>query len=120
MMKEHSRDSTIPYLCSFTETGRIQMERPSLLTISNEMVISGQVIRPRDSIRSSQNKSILSMDFKQIEQRVIAFLSKDVKLINLLNSGEDFFTETAMQIFGAGSGQNRRKTKALVYGLNYG
>ena len=120
MLKSYNENGRITYFCSFTETGRIQMEQPSLLTISNETIVNSQSIRPRDCIRAGEGKTILSMDFKQIEQRVIAFLSQDKKLIDILNSGEDFFTHTAREIFGVGSDQNRKKVKALTYGLNYG
>lgn len=113
-------DSRIRYNTSFTETGRIQMEDPSLLTMSNDCEINGILISPRTCIGVVGNsKILLSMDFKQIEQRVIAHVSNDKLLCQLLNDDQnDFFEVTAKKILGS---KDKRKTiKAMVYGLNYG
>ena len=119
----------IPYTTSFTETGRIQMENPSLLTISNSFTlsVSGQEkeISPRLAFsvknRSNGRYKLLSVDFKQIEQRVIAHLSNDKLLIQYLSDEEnDFFTTTAKKILGTSEASERKKIKAMVYGLNYG
>jgi DNA polymerase I-like protein with 3'-5' exonuclease and polymerase domains len=90
-------DSRIHYNTSFTETGRIQMEDPSLLTISNDCDINGITISPRTCIKVTEpSKILLSMDFKQIEQRVIAHVSDDKLLCQLLNDDKnDFFEVTA-------------------------
>merc|ERR1712168_587082 len=59
------------------------------------------------------------MDFKQIEQRVIAHVSNDKLLCELLNDeNNDFFEVTAKKILG--SADQRKTIKSMVYGLNYG
>ena len=133
-VKEDQNDETsssiyrIPYTSSFTETGRILMENPNLLTISNAFEYKNESICPRKVIgvnyhsTKSKNLKLLSLDFKQIEQRTIAHLSNDSNLINLLNQPTDFFENVAKQIFGKTnySSEKRKQIKAMVYGLNYG
>jgi len=97
------------------------MENPSLLTISNATTISDANNKEHDiaprrciGVPVSGNKVILSMDFKQIEQRVMAHCSNDKLLCQYLDDeANDFFETTAKQILG--TSEKRKMVKAMVY-----
>jgi DNA polymerase-1 len=66
----------------------------------------------------------MTADYSQIEMRIMAHLSKDEALIAAFNSGADFHAATASSVFHVPVGEvvpdQRRKIKAMNYGLAYG
>ena len=67
----------------------------------------------------------MTVDYSQIEMRIMAHLSGDEALIEAFRSHHDFHAETAARVFGVdaarGHGPERRaKIKAMNYGLAYG
>ena len=68
--------------------------------------------------------SLLTADYGQLELRVMAHLSQDPTLVAAFESGEDLHTTMAAQVFrvapGAVTADQRRKIKAMSYGLAYG
>ena len=65
---------------------------------------------------------ILSYDYSQIELRILASLSKCKNLIDAFNSNIDIHTLTAQKIFNKLeiNEQERRKAKAVNFGIVYG
>jgi len=66
---------------------------------------------------------LLICDYSQQEPGVSAYLAKDEKLIDIINSGQDIYISVARNVFGEEieKGDSRRKTmKSLVLGTNYG
>ncbi len=71
----------------------------------------------------SEGGIILSVDFKQIELRVLASISKDSALLNVLNSNIDPHMETAKTIYKKQSINNsdeRQSGKTLNFAMIYG
>src|SRR6185312_13086815 len=68
--------------------------------------------------------ALMTADYSQIEMRIMAHMSKDEALIEAFNSGFDFHAATASSVFGVPVEQvipdQRRKIKAMNYGLAYG
>ncbi len=105
---------------AITTTGRLSTSEPNLQNIS---------IRDEEasSIRkaffySDEDIEILSLDYSQIELRILASLSNCEKLINMFNNDEDIHNETAKKIFNIAnpSSSERRKAKAVNFGIIYG
>lgn len=67
---------------------------------------------------------IVQADFKQIEMRVMACVSRDSNLISIFKSGVDPHAETAARILGkpveAVTPEERSRAKAVNFGLFYG
>ena len=105
-----------------TATGRLSSEKPNLQNIPNKTDI-GQKIR--EFFVADNNHQFVISDYSQIELRVLAHLSSDENMINILKSVEsDIHTETASRIFDIKTDSvtkdMRRKAKEVNFGLIYG
>ncbi|MDU0289526.1 DNA polymerase I [Saccharothrix longispora] len=67
---------------------------------------------------------LMTADYSQIEMRIMAHLSEDEGLIEAFRSGEDLHTFVASRAFSVPtsevSAEQRRRVKAMSYGLAYG
>ena len=105
-----------------TTTGRLSSEKPNLQNIPNKTEI-GQKIR-EFFIADTNHKFVIS-DYSQIELRVLAHLSSDKNMLDILSSiNSDIHTETASRIFEVSlesvTKDMRRKAKEVNFGLIYG
>ena len=105
-----------------TTTGRLSSEKPNLQNIPNKTDI-GQKIR--EFFIADNNHEFIISDYSQIELRVLAHLSSDTNMINILKSKDaDIHTETASRIFDVKiesvTKDMRRKAKEVNFGLIYG
>ena len=105
---------------ALTSTGRLSSSEPNLQNIS---------IRDEESklIRKAfyykdENYSILSLDYSQVELRILAHLSHCKKLQDVFASGQDIHAATAKEIFKTDTPNDlqRRKAKAVNFGIIYG
>ena len=103
-------------------TGRLSSQDPNLQNIpirtdEGRRIRSGFVV-------GEGYESLLTADYSQIEMRVMAHLSEDAGLIEAFNSGEDLHSYVASRVFGVApadvDAEQRRKIKAMSYGLAYG
>ncbi|XTZ14586.1 DNA polymerase I [Micromonospora echinospora] len=103
-------------------TGRLSSTEPNLQNIPIRTE-EGRRIR-RAFVVGEGYDCLLTADYSQIEMRIMAHLSSDEKLIDAFNSGADFHAVTASSVFGVPVGEvtadQRRKIKAMNYGLAYG
>ena len=105
-----------------TSTGRLSSEKPNLQNIPNKTIM-GQKIR--EFFVADTNHNFVIADYSQIELRVLAHLSNDKSMIELLqNSEADIHSETASKIFQTDlqsvTKDMRRKAKEVNFGLIYG
>lgn len=103
-------------------TGRLSSTEPNLQNIPIRTE-EGRRIR-RAFVVGEGYESLLTADYSQIEMRIMAHLSSDDALIEAFNSGADFHAATASSVFGVPLDEvtpdQRRKIKAMNYGLAYG
>jgi DNA polymerase-1 len=103
-------------------TGRLSSTDPNLQNIPIRTA-EGRRIR-RAFVVGDDFDSLLTADYSQIEMRIMAHLSRDEALIEAFNSGFDFHSATASSVFGIEPTEvthdQRRKIKAMNYGLAYG
>ncbi|WP_434643990.1 DNA polymerase I [Thermoanaerobacterium thermosaccharolyticum] len=103
-------------------TGRISSTEPNLqnIPVRDEF---GRRIR-KAFISSFQGGYIVSADYSQIELRVLAHLSEDIKLIESFLNNEDIHLRTASEVFKIApeevTGEMRRRAKAVNFGIVYG
>lgn len=105
---------------ALTQTGRLSSSEPNMQNIS---------VRDEESklIRKAfipSNDYILSIDYSQVELRVLASLANDKNMINYFESGEDVHAMTASAIFDMPkemvTSSMRRQAKAVNFGIVYG
>lgn len=103
-------------------TGRLSSTEPNLQNIPIRTE-EGRRIR-RAFVVGEGYECLLTADYSQIEMRIMAHLSSDDALIDAFNSGADFHAATASSVFGVPLDEvtpdQRRKIKAMNYGLAYG
>ncbi len=106
---------------ALTTTGRLSSSDPNLQNISIRDE-EGKVIR-KAFYYPNHEYEILSLDYSQIELRVLASLSNCEPLLNIFRSGEDIHSATAKKIFnltGEPTDAQRRKAKTVNFGIVYG
>lgn len=106
---------------ALTATGRFSSTNPNLQNIPIRTE-KGQ--RVRKAFVAVPGKKLLSVDYSQIELRVLAHISSDPGLIKAFKADLDIHTATASSIFSVALDQvtkeQRRIAKAVNFGLAYG
>lgn len=109
------------YHQAVTATGRLSSSDPNLQNIP---IRTQEGRRIRQAFIAPPKFKILAADYSQIELRIMAHLSGDEGLLSAFNEGLDVHTATAAEVFEIGldevSGDQRRKAKAINFGLIYG
>ncbi len=124
LLKSVSEDGRIhtTFKQTVAATGRLSSTDPNLQNIPIRTE-EGRRIR-RAFVVGEGFECLLTADYSQIEMRIMAHLSSDAKLIEAFNSGHDFHAATASSVFGVPvtevTADQRRKIKAMNYGLAYG
>ena len=106
---------------ALTTTGRLSSSEPNLQNISVRDE-EGKLIR-KAFYYPDPNYEILSLDYSQMELRVLASLSGCKALKEIFLSGEDIHSATAKKVFNLDSEPNdiqRRKAKTVNFGIVYG
>ncbi|MCM4081310.1 DNA polymerase I [Paractinoplanes hotanensis] len=103
-------------------TGRLSSTDPNLQNIPIRTE-EGRRIR-RAFVVGEGFDELMTADYSQIEMRIMAHLSADEALVAAFNSAFDFHAATASSVFHVPVDQvvpdQRRKIKAMNYGLAYG
>jgi len=102
-------------------TGRLSSSDPNLQNIP---IRTEEGRRIRQAFIAPAGYRILAADYSQIELRIMAHLSADEGLLTAFKEGRDVHAATAAEVFevspDAVSGEQRRKAKAINFGLIYG
>ncbi|MEI2731280.1 MAG: DNA polymerase I [Dermatophilaceae bacterium] len=110
------------YLQTIAATGRISSTDPNLQNVPIRTE-EGRRIREMFVVGPG-DESLMSVDYSQIEMRVMAHLSGDDGLIEAFRTGEDLHSFVAARVFGVPADEvtaaMRSKIKAMSYGLAYG
>jgi DNA polymerase-1 len=104
-----------------TATGRLTSQDPNLQNIPTRTELGQEF---RKAFVASPGYKLVSFDYSQIELRIAAHISKDIKMIEAFKRGEDIHTRTAAEIFGVKpekvNENMRRDSKVLNFGILYG
>ncbi|MEM1112900.1 MAG: DNA polymerase I [Pseudomonadota bacterium] len=102
-------------------TGRLSSSDPNLQNIP---IRTEEGRRIRQAFVAPEGYRIVAADYSQIELRIMAHLSGDDGLLAAFREGQDVHRATAAEVFEVGldevSGDQRRKAKAINFGLIYG
>lgn len=109
------------YHQAVTATGRLSSSDPNLQNIP---IRTPEGRRIRQAFIAPEGYKLLSADYSQIELRIMAHLAQDKGLLDAFKHGLDVHKATAAEVFGVSvdqvSADQRRKAKAINFGLIYG
>ncbi len=109
------------YNQAVVNTGRISSSDPNLQNIPIRTHLGHRV---RRAFVAEPGWKLASLDYSQIELRVLAHRSKDPGLLSAFKAGEDIHKRTAAEVFSVElddvTPEMRRKAKEINFGLNYG
>ncbi|HEY57786.1 MAG TPA: DNA polymerase I [Anaerolineae bacterium] len=104
-----------------TVTGRIASSDPNLQNIPIRTPIGREV---RKAFIAPPDHLLLSVDYSQVELRIVAHIANDENMIAAFQAGLDIHAATAAAIYGvpleAVTKEMRRHAKAVNFGLIYG
>jgi DNA polymerase-1 len=102
-------------------TGRLASSDPNLQNIPTRTETGRRV---RNGFVAALGHQLLSIDYSQIELRVVAHMSKDQRMLDAFRAGQDIHAATAAAINNIALEQvtpdQRRHAKAINFGLIYG
>ena len=102
-------------------TGRLSSSNPNLQNIPIRTE-EGRLIRT--AFEPKQGFKLVSMDYSQIELRLIAHIAAENKMLDAFNENLDIHADTASKVFGIPieemTSEFRRKAKAINFGIIYG
>lgn len=106
---------------ALTTTGRLSSSDPNLQNIPIRTKRGAKI---RRAFVAPPGFELLSLDYSQIELRILAHITKDPGLIEAFRHGEDIHRSTASQVFAVPLDQvtpeQRRIAKAVNFGIAYG
>lgn len=106
---------------AYTATGRLSSTDPN---IQNIPIKTEKGRRVRQAFVTDHDKKLLSLDYSQIELRVLAHISGDKGLIKAFQEDLDIHAATAAEVFSvpvnAVTKEHRRIAKAVNFGIAYG
>jgi DNA polymerase-1 len=102
-------------------TGRLSSSDPNLQNIPIRTELGRKI---RDAFVAKDGCVLVSLDYSQIELRILAHVSRDPVLIDTFMKGEDVHRRTASEIFGVPQDDvtkdQRTAAKSINFGLLYG
>ena len=121
MVNPHTGRVHTSYHQAVAATGRLSSSDPNLQNIP---IRTEEGRRIRQAFIAPEGYRIVAADYSQIELRIMAHLSDDPGLLTAFQEGQDVHRATASEVFEVDldevSGDQRRKAKAINFGLIYG
>jgi len=106
------------FLQTGTATGRLSSKEPNLQNIPTRSALGRKV---REAFVAKEGYKLLSIDYSQIELRLLAHFSQDPALLDAFNNGLDIHLATAIKLFGEEEAQAKRGyAKSVNFGILYG
>lgn len=120
-INRHTHRIHTSYHQAVAATGRLSSSDPNLQNIP---VRTAEGRRIRQAFIADDGCALLSVDYSQIELRLMAHFSGDQRLQKAFQEGLDIHRATASEVFGLDlesvSADQRRTAKAINFGLIYG
>lgn len=110
------------YNQTIAATGRLSSVDPNLQNIPIRGAGLGSKIR--QAFVAEKGFKLLSLDYSQIELRIVAHLAQDHNMMRVFKNNQDIHTNTAVGIFGVPpdkvTADMRRDAKTINFGVLYG
>jgi len=102
-------------------TGRLASSNPNLQNIPIRTELGRRI---RQAFIAEPGQVLLSVDYSQIELRIVAHMAEDQAMMEAFHQDQDIHAATAAAVFGLAPSQvsqeMRRRAKAVNFGLIYG
>lgn len=109
------------FIVTHAATGRLASREPNLQNIP---VKTDEGKKIRELFIAREGFKLISLDYSQIELRILASMSREEEFIEAFNKGEDIHKRTAAAIFQTipemVDANMRRHAKAVNFGIIYG
>ncbi len=109
------------FLQAVAQTGRLSSTNPNMQNVPIRTPLGREI---RGCFEAEPGSVLISVDYSQIELRVLAHAAGEPVLKEIFRRGEDVHTATASQVFAAAPGDidpgMRSKAKMINYGIVYG
>ena len=106
------------FLQTGTATGRLSSKNPNLQNIPVRSPMGAKI---RKAFVASEGKTLIGIDYSQIELRLLAHFSQDATLLDAFAHDKDIHRQTAVAIFGEEEADAKRNVaKTVNFGLLYG
>jgi DNA polymerase-1 len=103
------------------ETGRLSSMNPNLQNIPIRTAVGREI---RDAFVAEEGWRLVSLDYSQVELRILAHVCGEPAMADAFRRGEDIHTATAAEVFGLELGDvdrvTRDRAKAVNFGIVYG
>jgi DNA polymerase I len=120
MADERSRIHTT-FLQAVAQTGRLSSTNPNMQNVPVRTPLGREI---RGCFEAAPGSVLISVDYSQIELRVLAHAAGEPVLKEIFRAGEDVHTATASQVFAVAPEEidpgMRSKAKMINYGIVYG
>jgi DNA polymerase-1 len=101
-----------------TATGRLSSRDPNLQNIPVRSALGRSV---REAFVAKEGYKLVSIDYSQIELRLLAHFSQDAALLEAFQNGVDIHLATSIILFGEEQAKEKRSfAKSVNFGLLYG
>src|SRR5262249_34143751 len=97
-------------------TGRPGRSDPNLQNIPIRTELGREI---RRAFVAEPGHVLISADYSQIELRVLAHMAEDESLIEAFQRGDDIHDQTALKVFGTGSGLGKHELRRRAKIINY-
>ncbi len=109
------------FLQAVAQTGRLSSTNPNMQNVPIRTPLGREI---RGCFEAEEGQTLISVDYSQIELRVLAHAADDSALKEIFRRGEDVHTATAAQVFQVAVEDidpgMRSKSKMINYGIVYG
>ncbi len=120
VIDERSRIHTT-FLQAVAQTGRLSSTNPNMQNVPIRTPLGREI---RGCFEADQGSVLISVDYSQIELRVLAHMAGEPVLKEIFRRGDDVHTATASQVFQVAAEDidpgMRSKAKMINYGIVYG
>lgn len=98
-------------------TGRLSSNTPNLQNIPNRTELGLEV---RRSFVAPSGMKLLSVDYSQVELRILAHISQDKTLLEAFAQGQDIHAATAAAVYGIPLEQVNKEQRGFAKRVNFG
>lgn len=106
------------FLQTGTSTGRLSSKNPNLQNIPVKTEVGRKI---RQGFIAKKGYKLVSIDYSQIELRLLAHFSEDENLVQAFLQDKDIHLQTSLRLFGENEAKQKRNVaKSINFGLIYG
>lgn len=98
-------------------TGRLSSTDPNLQNIPIRTELGRQI---RKAFVPEKGNKLISADYSQLELRLLAHITRDERMLEAFQNGEDIHAQTAKLVFGAMDDKDMREKRRLAKIVNFG